>query len=66
MDRRRRPVVVWLIPVMAAMIGLSRVMSSAAFQTYRTVDVVQLIGSGFCFGAAFTGVILMLRGGSSR
>jgi hypothetical protein len=35
---------------------------SPSFEIYRAVDIVQLLGSGMCFGAAMVGVIFMLRG----
>jgi hypothetical protein len=28
---------------------------------YRPVDIVQLLGSGVCIGAAMVGIILMIR-----
>jgi len=31
------------------------------FELSRAVDVVQLLGSGVCFGATMVGVIFMLR-----
>lgn len=35
-----------------------RVIQSPNYEMYRAVDVVQLVGSGVCFGAAMVGVIL--------
>jgi hypothetical protein len=37
-----------------------RVTQSPQFESYRTLDVVQLLVSGACFGAALTGLIVML------
>ena len=34
--------------------GLFSVMGRPQFATYHTVDVVQLLGSGVCFGVALT------------
>jgi hypothetical protein len=59
-DRKRPPVVVWIIPLFVGLLGLYRVMQSPQFESYRTVDVVQLLGSGACFGAALAGLIVML------
>ena len=59
-DRKRPPVVVWLIPLFIGLLGLSRVMQSPQSESYRTVDVVQLLGSGACIGAAMVGLIVWL------
>ena len=59
---KRQPMVVWIIPLFFGMAELFRVMQSPTFNLYRAVDVVQLLGSGVCFGATMTGVIFMLRG----
>jgi len=61
-DRKRGPVVLWIVPLMVGLAGFYRVAQSPNFAAYRTVDVVQLLGSGACVGAAFVGVVLMLRG----
>lgn len=60
MNDRRVPVI-WLVPLIIGIAGLNRVMQSPNFAMYRAVDVVQLLGSGVCFGAAMVGVIFMLR-----
>ena len=61
-DRKRPPIVVFIIPLMVGLAGFYRVTQSPSFELYRTVDIVQLLGSGACFGAAMVGVILLLRG----
>jgi hypothetical protein len=53
-----------MIPLLVGLVGFNRVTQSPQFELYRTVDVVQLLGSGVCFGATMVGIILMLR--SSR
>jgi hypothetical protein len=60
--RRRSPVVVWFIPLMIGLAGLNRVMHSPNYELYRAVDIVQLLGSGVCFGATMVGLIFMFRG----
>ena len=61
MSRRRRPSVALFIgPVVIGLLGLSRVMQSPRFESYRTVDVIQLVASGACLGAALTGFIVRL------
>jgi hypothetical protein len=59
-DRKRPPIVVWIIPVFVGLAGFYRVTQSPSFELYRAVDIVQFLGSGLCFGAAMTGVIFML------
>jgi hypothetical protein len=60
-DRKRPPTVVWIMPLLIGLAGLYRVAQSPSFGLYRTVDIVQLLGSGVCFGATMVGVIFMLR-----
>jgi len=61
-DRKRPPIVIWFIPLLIGFVGFYRVTQSPSFDMYRAVDIVQLLGSGVCFGAAMVGVIFMLRG----
>jgi hypothetical protein len=58
-NRKRPPVVVFIIPLIIGLLGYHRVTQSPQFESYRTVDVVQLVGSGACFGAALTGLMVM-------
>jgi hypothetical protein len=59
---KRPTIVIWLVPLLIGFAGFYRVMQGVSFATYRTVDVVQLLGSGVCFGAAMVGIIFMVRG----
>ena len=59
-NRKRPPVVVFIIPFLIGLVGFSRVTHSAHFESYRTLDVVQLVASGACFFAALTGSIVVL------
>jgi hypothetical protein len=59
-DRKRQPIVVLIIPLIIGLVGFSRVTESPQFESYRTMDVVQLLGSGFCFGVVLTGLMFML------
>jgi hypothetical protein len=59
-NRRRPPIVVFIMPLVIGLIGLSRVTQSAKFESYRTLDVIQLVVSGACFGAALTGLTFTL------
>ena len=58
-SNRKRPVVVFIIPLIIGLLGYYRVTQSPQFESYRTGDVVQLVGSGACFGAALTGLMVM-------
>ena len=60
MDRKGPAAMMWLVCVIVGIAGLNRVMSSPAYAVYRGVDVVQLLGSGACFGVAMMGVIFTL------
>ncbi len=61
MDGKRPPIMVWMLPLLIGAVGFHRVTQSPAFELYRTVDIVQLLGSGVCFGAAMLGMIFMRR-----
>ena len=61
-DRKRPPVMFWIMPLVIGSVGLYRVMHSPSFALYRTVDIVQLLGSGVCFGVTMIGLIFTLRG----
>ena len=53
------------LPAMVAivgLIGLVHVIQLPRFAAYRAVDVVQLVGSGLCFGVALVGFIALFRG----
>ena len=57
-DRKRPPVVILVILLLIALAGFHRVTQSPSFGLYRTVDIVQLTGSGACVGAVMVGVIM--------
>jgi hypothetical protein len=59
-NRKRPPVVVWIMPLLIGLLGFNRVMQSPQFESYRTVDVIQLVVSGAGFGVALTGVMFTL------
>ena len=60
-NRKRSPIAIWLITLFVGFMGVYRVSQSPNFQMYRTLDIVQLLGSGVCFGVTMVGVIFMLR-----
>jgi hypothetical protein len=59
-NRKRPPVVMFIIPLFFGLLGFFRVMDSPQFESYRKMDVVQLVLSGACFGAALVGVMVRL------
>jgi hypothetical protein len=59
-NRQRPPLVVWIIPLLVGLLGFYRVTQSPQFESYRTVDVVQLLVSGACLGTVLTGAMFIL------
>ena len=59
---RRRSVAKILIPVIVGLSGLFSLINRPRFQTYHTVDVLQLLASGMCFGIALVWLLLAFRG----
>jgi hypothetical protein len=50
------------VPILIGAIGLVNLTHKARFATFHTVDVLQLIASGMCFGVALAALIALLRG----
>ena len=50
------------IPIFIGSIGFVNLMHQPRFAAYRTVDVVQLLGTGACYGVAMVALIILLRG----
>jgi hypothetical protein len=48
--------------ILIGSIGLMNLMHQPRFETYRTVDVVQLLGSGMCYGVALVALLMLIRG----
>jgi hypothetical protein len=51
-----------IMPLFIGIAGFYRETESPSYTLYRTVDVVQLLGSGVCFGVSMVGIIFLLRG----
>jgi len=51
-----------LVVVLLGSAGIFNVARSPGFNAFRSVDVLQLVASGMCFGAALVLVIRALRG----
>ncbi len=50
-----------LVPLFIGLVGFSNVARQPRFDTFRAVDVLQLIGTGMCFGAALIAVVIFFR-----
>ena len=61
MPNRKSLAVAILIPVLVGSVGLIHLMSQPRFASIRSVDVVQLTGSGLCFGVALMAFFVLLR-----
>ncbi|MGO9796995.1 MAG: hypothetical protein ACLPLZ_12945 [Terracidiphilus sp.] len=61
MFHRKSLVSAILIPMIVGVAGLTHVMSQPGFAAIRAVDVVQLTGSGMCFGVALFALIGLFR-----
>jgi len=49
-------------PFFIGLIGLFNLMQRPRFANFHTVDVLQLLASGMCFGIALAGVVVAIRG----
>jgi hypothetical protein len=61
---RRRGFTVVLIPLGFAIFSGLNILGNPRFATYRAVDIVHLLGTGMCLGAAIALFVIFLRGGS--
>ena len=50
-----------LVPILIGIIGLETLMRNGRMDAIRPVDVLQLLGSGMCFGVALSAIFMMLR-----
>ena len=57
----KKPFSLVAILVVIASAGFTRVAQSPEFGSIRTVDVVQLTGSGVCVGVAMTLMMTLIR-----
>lgn len=59
-DRRLPITMASLLTLFVGLSGLYKVMQSPQFESYRTVDVVQLLGCGACFAGAIAGLVCVI------
>lgn len=65
MTDRRRFVRIFFVALVFGLMNFFSMLGRPSFETIRTVDVVQLIGTGMCFGAAIVALVLFLRSRAS-
>lgn len=61
MANRRRLVISTFVPLVIGAIGMFNVARYPSFVAIPSVDVVQLVASGMCFGVALVSIITLLR-----
>ncbi|MGA7341529.1 MAG: hypothetical protein WBE72_25420 [Terracidiphilus sp.] len=61
MFRRKSLFSLIAVPLIVGLAGFFHLMSQPRFAEIRTVDVVQLTGSGMCFGVALCALVLFFR-----
>jgi hypothetical protein len=59
--RRKTAVSKIVITLVAGITSLTTVISRPRFSGYATVDVLELVASGMCFGIAFVGLLRRVR-----
>jgi hypothetical protein len=59
--RRKTAVAMIVISLVVGITSLTTVTSRPRFSGYATVDVLELVASGMCFGIALVGVVRTLR-----
>ena len=65
MTDRRKSVPRMFVPLFIASMGLAALTNEATsprFATFHTIDVVRLIASGMCFGAALAALLIFFVG----
>ena len=59
---RRRRLASVVFPAIVGLFALLTVIGRPRFHTYYTVDALELVASGLCFGIAFVGLVRLFRG----
>ena len=62
MHRSKAIVSTVLVPSVIGLVGLVSLIGKPRFETFHNVDVLQLLGSGMCFGVALATTFTILRG----
>ena len=61
MSNRRTLVPFW-VTLLFGLMSFLNIVGNPRFATFRTTDVVQLIGIGMCFGVALATLVVFFRG----
>ena len=61
MAKSKQLTMAFLIPSLVGLTSFIHMMSKPGFANIRSVDVVQLTGSGMCIGVALTALFAILR-----
>ena len=61
-SQRKRIFASVFVPAFVGLTGLFALIARPRFQTFHTVDVVQLLVTGMCFGVTLVGLVRMMRG----
>jgi hypothetical protein len=61
MFQRRSLVSAVLVPLIVGLVGLVHLMGQPRFAAIHRVDVLQLTGSGMCFGIALAALLGLIR-----
>jgi hypothetical protein len=57
-----RKVIPFAVPLFFGILSLLSMVGRGRLAPYSGPDIVQLIGTGMCFGVALAGLVLLLRG----
>jgi len=50
-----------VVPLLIGIIGSNHLMHNPRFAAFHSVDVLQLIASGMCFGVALSALLALIR-----
>ena len=64
MSNRRKLVPFW-VPLLFGLLSFSSMVGRPRFATFHATYVIQLIGTGMCFGVALATLVVFLRGARS-
>ena len=62
----RRTLFPFWFPLLFGLMGVARIFGNPRLEAIRTVDVIQLIAIGMCFGVALTTLVTFLRRPNNR
>lgn len=55
-----------LVLIVVGSIGFLNLSQRPRFQAFHTVDVLQLLATGMCYGVALAGIFALVRGPSAQ